>query len=106
MDEINPNPIKDVVAYPERSDDISNEPLPDTTTSTDEDSTQSITFSEVARKSTSVKPPRKQLAGKKRPLNKSLPPPDPKTPKLDHTPQQNRTGSPSLQISDFSRCFT
>ena len=93
VDEINPNPIKDVVAYPERSDDISSEPLPDSTT-TGEDSTQSITFSEFSRKLTSVKPPTKKLAGKKRPSSKSLLPPDPKTPKLDQTtstPQQNKT---------------
>ena len=44
MDQVNPNPPKEVVAYPERCDDISNEPLPDSTTCTDQDSTQTIPF--------------------------------------------------------------
>ena len=105
VDEINPNPPKEVVAYPERSDDVSNEPLPDSTTSTEENNTQSIAFSEDSKKSISAQPPRKQSAGKKTPLSSQpLPPPapDPLSPKLDQTTstQVHKPGSPSVQISD------
>ena len=106
MDQVNPNPPKDVVAYPERCDDVSNEPLPDSTTCTDQDSTQTIPFQDTSKKSCSVEPPTKrQSAGKKRPLSKPLPPPDPKSPKLDQTTptqQMNNTGSPLVQPSDSS----
>ena len=65
MDQVNPNPPKDVVAYPERCDDISNEPLPDSTTCTDQDSTQTISFQDTSKKSSSVEPPRKSQLAKK-----------------------------------------
>ena len=62
MDQVNPNPPKQVVAYPERCDDISNEPLLDSITGIEEDSAQTITFSETPKKSSSVQ--KGQLARK------------------------------------------
>ena len=100
MDQINPNPPKDVVAYPERCDDISNQPLPDSTTCLEEASIHSIPFSDTSKKSKPLK-----SVDQKRPLSKPLPPPDPKSPKLDQTTptqQMNVTGSPSLQPSNSS----
>ena len=106
MDQVNPNPPKQVVAYPERCD-ISNEPLLDSITGIEEDNAQTITFSETPKKSSSVQSPTKRLAGKKRLLSKPLSPPDPKTPKLDPTTptQVNKTGSPSAQPSNSSNAF-
>ena len=89
------NPPKKVVAYPERCDDISNQPLSD---STDEANIHSIPFADTSKKSN---PPKS--VDQKRPLSKPLPPPDPKSPKLDQTTptqQMNKTGSPSLQPSN------
>ena len=85
MDQVNPNPPKEVVAYPERCDDSSNQPLPDSIIDTKEDSSQIIVSSETPKKSSSVQSSRKRSAGKKRPLSKPLPPPDLKSPKLDQT---------------------
>ena len=96
VDQINTNPSTEEVAYPERCDDISNKPLLDSTTSTDEDSTQSIAFSEEPKKPSPVKPPQKQSGTTKGPSNKPLPPPDPKPPKLNqttNTQQVNKTSS-------------
>ena len=72
VDQINPNPQKEVVAYPERCDGISNQPLSDFITDTKEDSSQTITFSETPKKPSPLQP-RKRSAGKKRPLSKPLP---------------------------------
>ena len=96
MDQVNPSPPKEVVAYPERCDDISNQPLPDSTC-TDEANIHSIPFADTSKKSN---PPKS--VGKNRPLSKPLPPPDPKSPKLDQTTptkQMNKTGCPSVQPS-------
>ena len=57
MDQVNPNPPKEVVTYPERCNDINDQPLIDSITGIEEDSAQTITFSETPRKSSSVQPP-------------------------------------------------
>ena len=100
MDQVNPNPPKEVVPYPERcGDDISNQPLPDLACTDEENA--AISFSDTSKKSKSVQSPKKRPStGKKRPLTEPLPPPDPKSPKLDQpTPTQsvNKAGSPSVQ---------
>ena len=53
MDQVNPIPPKEVVAYPERCDDISNQPLriPDSTTCSDEANTHSIPLGDTSKKS-------------------------------------------------------
>ena len=112
VDEINPNPDPkgEVVPYPERCDDISSEPIPDSITSTEEDGSHSITFTETPGKAPSVKPSKSQLVGKKRP---SIAPPDPKRPKLNHTVSQkqlnqkaNQTPPTSVQLLNSHQGFT
>ena len=103
VDEINPNsdPKGEVVPYPERCDDISNEPLPDSITNTEEVSSNSITFTKAPEKSPSVNTSKSQSPDKKRP---SVSPPDPKVPKSNKTvsPQQlNQTANQApLQLSN------
>ena len=103
VDETNPNsdPKGEVVPYPERCDDISNEPLPDSITNTEEVSSNSITFTKAPEKSPSVNTSKSQSPDKKRP---SVSPPDPKVPKSNKTvsPQQlNQTANQApLQFSN------
>ena len=66
VDEINtnPDPNGEVVPYPERCDDVSNEPLPDSISNTEQDTSHSVTFAKAPEKSSSVKSSKSQLADK------------------------------------------
>ena len=66
---------------------------------------QYIPFHDTFKKSNSVQP--SKATGKKRPLSKPLPPPDPKNNQLYQTTptqQMNKTGSHSVQLSNSKAC--
>ena len=112
VDEINPNPDPkgEVVPYPKRCDDISNEPLPDSITNTEENSSHSITLTKTPEKSPSVKPSKNQSADKNRSSVSLYDPKGPKSNQIISPQPVNQTAdqapSTSLQPSNSHQGFT